>query len=289
MAALSKRQLPPRGRMPRQLDANDDRLWQQVINAPAIFTFLDFDGTLVEIAPTPADVSLSEPRKRWLQELTLLPQCSVGVVSGRPIDELRRFIGVEQIFYVGCHGLEWAAPDGNRSMAWTQRTLLDALRSLREEMCRELARFAGVDLEDKGMSLALHYRRAQANEALAARKEFVRAVHWYQQQGIKIDLLPGKEVIEAKPAGSTKGDAVVQILARYAPAALPIYIGDDLTDESAFHAIGENGLAILVAASPRTSAAGWFVKNPRAVYAFLRRLIRARETKEGRSLQSAPD
>ena len=281
MAVLSKRPLPLRSGMPRQLDANDDRLWQQVIRAPAIFIFLDFDGTLVEIAPMPAEVTLNEARKGWLQELTLLPRCSVGVVSGRPVDELRRFIGLERIFYVGCHGLEWAAPDGARTMSWTHRALVDALRALHEEMRRALVRFNGVYLEDKGISLALHYRRAATDTALAARKEFVRAVHWYQQQGVKLELLAGKQVIEAKPAGTTKGDAIMQILARYAPAALPIYIGDDVTDESAFFAISEKGLAILVAASPRTTAAGRFVRNPTAVYAFLRRVIAARQRKPG--------
>jgi len=266
--------------MPRQLDDNDDGLWQQVVHAPAIFTFLDFDGTLVEIAPTPADVSLSEPRKRWLNQLTSLPQCSVGVVSGRTIDELKRFIGLEQIFYVGCHGLEWVAPDGTRSMASTNRVLVDALRSLHEAMRRDLARFDGVVVEDKGIALALHYRRAQPRVALAARKEFVRAVHWYQQQGVKLELLAGKEVLEAKPAGTTKGDAIMQILGRYAPAALPIYVGDDITDESAFFSIGEKGLAILVAESPRATAAARFLKDPSAVYDFLRGLIRARERGE---------
>jgi trehalose 6-phosphate phosphatase len=144
-------------------------------------------------------------------------------------------------------------------------------------MCGAVADFEGVVLEDKGITLALHYRRARRDAASAARKEFVRAVHWYQQQGVKLQLLAGKEVIEAKAAGSTKGDAITQILARYVPTALPIYIGDDITDESAFHAIAEKGLAILVSETPRATAAARFIRNPTEVYEFLRRLTRMRE------------
>ncbi|HEX6770354.1 MAG TPA: trehalose-phosphatase [Candidatus Binatia bacterium] len=266
--------------MPQRLNFDSGKLWRQVVRAPAIMTFLDFDGTLVEIAPTPADVDFAAPRKRWLEDILSLPCCSVGVVSGRPIDELRRIIGLDEIFYIGCHGLEWAAPDGARYTASPSRVLVDALSSLRAEMREAMAGFAGVVVEDKGISLALHYRLAERDTAWAARKEFVRAVNGYQQQGVKLELLPGKEVIEAKPAGTTKGDAVSEIWARYAPTALPIYIGDDVTDESAFSAVGETGLAIVVAETPRTTAARLFLKNPTEVYVFLRCLTHLREKVE---------
>ena len=280
MVGKSMRPLRQSARVPRRFTFDDGSFWQEVVQAPALITFLDFDGTLVEIAPTPDDVDFATPRKRWLQDIFSLPHCSVGVVSVRPIDELRRLIGLNEIFYVGCHGLEWAAPDRARYMAWSSRMLVDALSSLRAEMRETMTRFDGVVLEDKGISLALHYRMAERDAAWAARKEFVRAVNWYQQQGAKLELLPGKEVIEAKPEGATKGDAISQIWTRYTPSALPIYIGDDVTDESAFNAVGENGLAILVAEKPRATAARLFLKNPTEVYVFLRCLTHMREKRE---------
>jgi trehalose-phosphatase len=266
-----------RNRLPQRLHIDDAKLWQQVVFAPKIISFFDFDGTLVEIAPTPADVNLAKPCKRWLNEILSLPGCSAAVVSGRPIDDLRRLIGLDRLFYVGCHGLEWAAPDGVRHTSWLNRLLVDALRALRSEMRATMATFEGVIIEDKGMSLALHYRLAGRATATAARKEFVRAVSWYQQQGAKLELISGKEVIEAKPAGTTKGDAITQIWARYAPTALPIYIGDDTTDESAFEAIADKGLAVLVAETPRLTAAQMYLKNPTEVYVFLRCLTHMRE------------
>ena len=266
-----------RNRLPRRVNFGDEELWQDVVQAAALITFLDFDGTLVEIAPTPADVNFPKPRKRWLKEIFSLPRCKVGIVSGRPIDELRRLIGLDEIFYVGCHGLEWAAPDGMRYMSMPSRVVVDALASLRAEVREAMASIEGVVVEDKGISLALHYRMADREVAWAARKEFVRAVNWYQQQGIKLELMAGKEVIEAKPAGVTKGDAITQIWARYAPTALPIYIGDDVTDESAFDAVAETGLAILVAETPRETAAQLLLKNPTEVYTFLRCVTHIRE------------
>lgn len=272
MGSLRQPKVPP-----QQLDVNDADLRQVLILAPAIIAFFDFDGTLAEIAPTPGDVEFDGARKRWLREAATLPNCLVGIVSGRPIDDLRRLIGLDQIFYVGCHGLEWAAPDGMRFMAWPNRVLIDALASLRAEMREAMVGQHGVVIEDKGISLALHYRMAGPDIAAAARKEFVRAVSWYQLQGVKLELLSGKEVVEAKPGGATKGDAVTQIWSHYAPQALPIYVGDDITDESAFHAIGNTGMTVLVAETPRATAAQLYLKNPTEVYAFLRCLTQMRQ------------
>ena len=266
--------------IPQQLNFDDHSLWQAVVEAPGIFAFFDFDGTLAEIAPTPADVMFSEPRKGWLKDFISLPKCSVGIVSGRPIVELRKLVGLEQIFYVGCHGLEWAAPNGEIYISWANQLIIDALRSLRDDMFKSMAYADGIVLEDKGIGLALHYRQADPDTALAARKDFVRAVHGYQQQGVKLELLAGKEVIEAKPAGMTKDDAIRQILARYASSALPIYIGDERSDEAAFLTIADIGLAILVAETPRETAATLFLKDPSEVYLFLRRLIHIREKRK---------
>jgi len=269
-----------RSGIPQRLNFNDQNLWEVVVEAPAVFVFLDFDGTLAEIAPTPADVSFSEPRQRWLKDFHSLPGCSVGIVSGRPISELKRLVGLDQIFYVGCHGLEWAAPDDTANLSWPNRVIVDALRSLREEMRRAMADADGIILEDKGIALALHFRQAEDDTAWTARQEFVRAVHGHQQQGVKLELLAGKDVIEVKPTGMTKTDAITQILAQYASTALPIYIGNDRSDEAAFAAIAENGMAILVEEKPRKSASARFLKNPTEVYLFLRCLTHMREKRD---------
>jgi trehalose 6-phosphate phosphatase len=249
------------------------------LGAKELFVFFEFDGTLVEIAPKPDDVILSEERKLSLGELLSAPGCSVAIVSGRPVDELRKLVGLDGLFYVGCHGLEWTAPDGTWYMSWPHKVVLDALQSLREQLHESLRNFAGVLLEDKGIALALHYRNAKRETASMARREFARAVHWYQQHGVKLEIVAGKKVIEAKSAGAQKGDAIVQILARRTPSAVPIYIGDDLSDESAFHVIAEKGLAISVTRTPRATPATYYLKDPREVYTYVRCLNAGRQTR----------
>ena len=276
MAVLRSRQKRQDEKLPRRFDLKARDLRQRVSRATEVFSFFEFDGTLVELAPGPDDVILSERRKQHLRELSSAPGCSVAIVSGRPADELRKLIGLDGIFYVGCHGLEWTAPDGTRYVSWPHSVVVDALRCLREELRDSLAGFEGVFLEDKVIALALHYRKARRDAALTARKEFVRAVGWYQQQGAKLELLAGKKVIEAKTVGAKKGDAIAQILARRTPSALPIYIGDDITDASAFDAIATRGLAIVVAKTPRATAATHYVRNPANVYAYMRRLTQMR-------------
>jgi trehalose-phosphatase len=273
------RQIGQRNIVPRRFNRRDKDPWQAVLAAKELFIFFEFDGTLVEIAPKPDDVVLSEARKRYLRDLLSAPGCSVAIVSGRPVDELRKLVGLDGLFYVGCHGLEWTAPDGTWYMSWPHKVVLDALQSLREQLHESLRNFAGVLLENKGIALALHYRKAKRDTASMARKEFARAVHWFQQQGVKLEIVAGKKVIEAKSAGAKKADAITQILARRTPSAVPIYIGDDLSDESAFHVIAEKGLAVSVTRTPRATAVTYYLKDPGDVYAYVRCLNAARRTR----------
>jgi trehalose 6-phosphate phosphatase len=287
MTVTKARQIKQLKKVPRRLHRGHKDPWAPVFRAKEIFIFFEFDGTLVEIAPRPDEVVLSERRKRYLRDLLSAGGSSVAIVSGRPVDELRKLVGLDGMFYIGCHGLEWAAPDGTRYTSWPHKMVLNALQSLKEELRDSLIKLKGVLLEDKGIALALHYRKARPDTALTARKEFVRSVHWYQQQGVKLEIVAGKKVIEAKSAGAKKGDAITQILARRAPGAIPIYIGDDITDESAFRAIAARGLAILVTKTARATAATFHLRDPREVYAYVRCLNALWRTR--RQLQLQPN
>jgi trehalose 6-phosphate phosphatase len=107
----------------------------------------------------------------------------------------------------------------------------------------------------------------------------VRAVHQHQQGGLGLEILAGKEVVEAKPTAANKGDAAAYLLEQYGPEAFPVYCGDDFTDEVAFHRLDKTGLTILVAETPRPTAASFFLRSPNEVYEFLRLLIRLKNTK----------
>jgi trehalose 6-phosphate phosphatase len=263
-------------RIPAFLALEEEQTWAPIQSAPAVFLFLDFDGTLTELAPRPDDVRLSSRRKHCLGALLDTPEFSVAVISGRPVEALRQLIGLDDLFYVGKHGLEWVAPDGVPNYCAIDTPVTHALESLRDEFRDFRVDAKGVFLEDKGTALALHYRMASEDTALAAKSEFLRAVVRHQRQGVALEILTGKEVVEAKPAAVSKADATAYLHRHFGADALPIYCGDDYTDESAFQRFDKRGMTILVAETPRPTAASFYLRNPNEVYEFLRHLGKAR-------------
>jgi len=265
-------------RMPAFLALEEEKTWAPMIEAAAIFLFLDFDGTLTEIAPRPNEAYLSSRRKQRIRALLANPAFYVAIMSGRPVDDLKGLIGLDEVFYVGGHGLEWLAPDGAKNRCAVGPPVADALASLRDQFRGRRADIRGVFLEDKGIAVALHYRLAAEDTALAVKSEFLRAVHRHQQQGVALEIVAGKEVIEAKPAAQNKGEAAVQLLKLYGRGALPIYCGDDFTDEVAFHRVDKEGITILVAETPRPTAASYYLRSPNELHEFLRLLGHVKAT-----------
>jgi len=263
--------------MPALVALEEPATWQPLARAQSVFLFLDFDGTLVELASRPSDVYLTRQRRQCLQDLLSTPGLSVAVVSGRPIEELKQLIQLEELLYVGNHGLEWLAPREPKHSCAIGKPVMDALQSLRDQFSHSMADLRGVFLEDKGTALALHFRLASEDTALNIKSEFMRAIHRQQQHGVALEILAGKEVVEAKPAAVNKGDTTGRLLERFDREAFPVYIGDDLTDEMAFQHFDKKGLTILVAETPRPTAASFYLRNPNDVYEFLQRLIRLKE------------
>jgi trehalose 6-phosphate phosphatase len=212
---------------------------------------LDFDGTLVEIAPTPDAVHVSDDLRASLICLLEKTGGALALVSGRPIADLDRFFAPLTLPIVGGHGAEMRVHGGET---------IDAAEPLPESLRRRLADAAmpgsGVLIEDKGYSVALHYRQApQEEERLhsliaAARAAFPREA---------IEILPGKAMFEVKRPGVSKGEAV-RTLMTYAPFAgrKPVFIGDDVTDESVFAMLPSFGGMAFSVQRPFTGLAGIF-------------------------------
>ena len=238
-----------------------------------VFVFLDFDGTLVEIASRPSNVYLSRERKQSLEALANTAGVYVAIVSGRVLDDLRHRIAAANVFCVGSHGWEWMGPDGCVHRCGIDGRVAEALQNLYDQFSHRTAQMSGIILEDKNVALALHYRMASEQSAANVRSEFLTAIREYQQRGVALEVLCGKGVTEAKAAGRNKADAVAHLLSRYAPGALPIYFGDDQTDESAFRRLHGSGITVLVAETPRPTFASFYLKNPDEVYKVLRLLI----------------
>lgn len=226
--------------------------------------FLDIDGTLIDIAPTPSAVSIP------LQLPTLLDQVSerwggaLALVSGRSLDNVRQLVAPFDPPAAGLHGLERRSADGSLARAHPPADL-DQVRG----KLGDAERWPGVLLEDKGLALAIHYRQNPAREAdCRALAERVVAEH------PSFSVQAGRMVFEVKPRGWDKGAAVRAFMAEPPFAGRrPVFIGDDLTDEFGFAAANElGGLSVLVGAR-RDSAARYYLPDIEACRVLLAKAV----------------
>lgn len=218
--------------------------------------FLDFDGTLVDIAPRPDAVRVPPGLPALLLGLERGLGGALALVSGRPIDELDGFLAPAAPAAGGQHGLERRGPDGRRREAEIDRPALAAIAA---ELDRFAAARAGVRVERKSLSAALHFREAPGAEAEArALVDRIAAAH-----SERFHVQGGKMVLEIKPRGADKGTVVASFLDEPPFAGRrPVYVGDDLTDEHGFEAaLARGGIAIQVGAREPT-AAGRRVADP---------------------------
>ena len=203
---------------------------------------LDVDGTILDLADTPHEVIVPESLRETLARVRERAGGALALVSGRPIGDLDFIFDPLQMPAVGGHGAEIRpTADGG---AYEQRAVsLD--RELKQRLKDLAARYAGVGVEDKGYSLALHYRLA-LEQGLDVVDGAFRICKQFPPESF--ELLTGKAVIEVKSPGFSKGTAVRELMT-HPPFAgrTPIFIGDDTTDEAAFAVMPEfDGLAISV-------------------------------------------
>lgn len=196
--------------------------------------FLDFDGTLVEIADHPDAVRLGDATKQALITLSERLGGALAIVTGREIEAIDGFLSPLRLPVAGVHGLARRDAEGRLSPAPDMTTFIEHART---ELAPLLAAHNGLLMESKAASVALHYRACPELESLciAAMEAMIDNV-----QGI--ELKRGKMVLEAKPTGADKGTAVIDFLSE-APFAgrQPVFAGDDVTDEDAFRAVNALG------------------------------------------------
>ena len=190
---------------------------------------LDVDGTLLDIAPTPREVFVPHSLREalaWLRDRT---GGAVAFVSGRPIEELDLLFAPLQLPAVGGHGAEIRAIAG----AVPERSRIPLLNStLKRKLAAIAEEGSGIIVEDKGYSLTLHYRLAPEKESVVRAAAAAICASFADQP---LELLPGKLVVEIKQAGVSKASGV-RALMSCQPffGRRPIFIGDDVTDESVF-------------------------------------------------------
>lgn len=197
--------------------------------------FLDVDGTLLEHALHPQAVTVSRELRRLLEGLLAAAGGAVAVISGRSVEDIDRLFAPLCLAAAGQHGTERRSSSG---ALHRHAPPLEHLARAAAELVRLTAAHEGLVLENKGMTLALHYRMAPALRALAERE--MRRIA--ESLGNEFELQHGKFVFELKPGGRDKGSAIAEFM-KEAPFAgrLPVFLGDDLTDEYGFKVVNRLG------------------------------------------------
>jgi len=226
---------------------------------------LDVDGTLVDIAPQPSEVRVGDALRDLLRRLSESASGALALISGRAVADIDALFAPLKLCVAGQHGSERRDAAGRLHRRVRQPA---GLRAAADRIDRFVADRPGLVFENKGQNLAVHYRRAPQYEREVA-FELERLV---DELGEDFELQPGKMVLELKPAGLSKGTAIVEFM-REPPfrGRVPVCIGDDLTDEAAFAATNDlGGYSIMV--GPGASVANWRLPDPEAARAWLRRL-----------------
>jgi len=240
-----------------------------------LLLLLDFDGTLTEFNPDPEAVELSPERRRLLVNLSERPDVTLGIISGRRLADLRRRTQLNARTYcAGLHGLEIEGPGVGFVHPDATKTLA-TIRQLRAVLSSDVAGLRGVFIEDKDLSIAAHFREAAPEIAARVPAIVERHVAPFIESGL-LRLMHGACVLEVLPnIDWHKGSAVAWIreLVASEHEVVPVYVGDDVTDEDAFQSVRGSGLAI--AASPRASGADVHVDGPEGVERLLRELAGA--------------
>ncbi|QPQ56013.1 trehalose-phosphatase [Allosphingosinicella flava] len=222
--------------------------------------FLDFDGTLVELADTPDAITVPETLGPLLGQLSERLDGRLALVSGRGISDLEKYVNCASIAMSGSHGLELRAPGGEIVAPPLPPALIDAVKAI-----QDFAAVAeGIIVENKSMGVALHYRKAPDMEANVL--SFMRGVA--EKAGLAVQH--GKMMTELRPHGADKGDAVRAFMTEPKfMSARPIFVGDDLTDEAAFVAAAALGGGGALVGPPRETAALWRFDGVAAVARWL--------------------
>ena len=258
--------------LPSALDQSEDFVSR--MREKQLAVFLDYDGTLTPIVARPELAVLAEEMRETVRSLAEL--CPVAIVSGRDRLEVQHLVQIKSLIYAGSHGFDIAGPESIRFERGSD--FLASLDQAEQELLKTLSGLDGARVERKKFSIAVHFRgvRQLDEERLEPIVDAILAGHPDLRKGL------GKKVFELQPSIDWhKGKAVLWLLEALglnADDVLPVYIGDDVTDEDAFRSLtdqtkhAQHGIGIVVTETPRPTAAQYSLKNTHEVRTFLLQL-----------------
>lgn len=244
---------------------------KEVIRDKNVAFFLDYDGTLTPIVAKPELAVLDQDTRTCLQQLS--QQYFVAVISGRALNDVRNLVAINTIYYAGNHGLEVAGPHSYQIKHELKPDFINLLNTVYQELVTKLHNIKNVIIENKLYSLSIHYRLVESHYI----KQIEKTIDAIISQHPKLIKRHGKKVFEIRPRLAwNKGKVIfylMQQLHMSLDTIMPIYIGDDVTDEDAFRALKNKGISILVARHFRETAADYNLIDTQEVKTFLQAFI----------------
>ena len=245
--------------------------------ASHILLLSDYDGTLTPIVGRPDEATLSPEVREKLCALAQKSTFSVGIISGRSLSEVKAMVGIEGIYYAGNHGLEIDGP-GLKFVSPAAKAAQAEIKYIVGQLSAKLDSIEGVIVEDKGLSLSVHYRLVQKGEENQVAEIFHQITSPLLSEG-RIRVTSGKKVWEVRPPIDWHKGKAVEAITREIKAflkfeeLLTVYLGDDTTDEDAFMVVHRpQGWSIFVGGENPSSNADYFLNSTSEVMTFLSRL-----------------
>jgi alpha,alpha-trehalase len=229
--------------------------------------FLDYDGTLTPIVDDYRDATLSDEMRSAVAAVAA--RFPTALVSGRDLEDLQKLVGLDGVYYAGSHGFDMAGPGGWHDRPEQAETFLPALDEAEQAVRQAVSGIEGCAIERKAFSIAVHYRQVADDdvEAVDRAVDDVLARHGELRKG------RGKKVFELQPDTDWHKGRAVEWLLEHLDFAdddpLPLYLGDDVTDEDAFRTLYGRGLGIAVGGGARQTSAEYALEDPRDVRRFL--------------------
>ncbi len=246
-------------------------LAQQISNSRRIYLFIDYDGTIVPIKKQPRLAMLPINTRAIIAQLGRNPNIFVGLITGRSLTDIRNLVRIGHILYAANHGFQihhnkqsWIHPDAKR--------VLLLLTKVEATLIKALIPIKGILLENKGLTLSVHYRNVRASDVYRLKIKLKQIIQPYREL---LKLTSGKKVIEIRPnIPWDKGYAILRILKLYRAnnRSFIIFIGDDKTDEDAFKLLSSRAVTIRVGRN-QSSNAKYYVHNPSEVMRLFTNII----------------
>lgn len=256
-------------KIPNALE-NINEIHTHTVGKSVIF-FLDYDGTLTPIVSRPDLAVLSEDTRQLL--IALSKKYTVALFSGRDLANIRQMVGLPNIYYAGSHGFEIGTIDNKIFENEEAQRLVNEIDDVERILHTLLKRTDGALIERKRFSIAAHYRMVAPEKRDTIKQAVDKALAQHPHLRIRM----GKMVYEIEPdLNWNKGFAVEWLLKSLGMDdnnALPIYLGDDVTDEDAFKALAGRGVCIAIQEFPKPTMAQYTLEGPVEVHEFLRSFL----------------